>query len=135
MKRACFLFFLSICLLTSGLLAQKISYTPPEFRLTTEWSMNVNPDLPHQEYPRPGMVRNDWKSLNGRWYFELTNKDDGIPPQFRREIIVPFPVESALSGIQQEVKPDQKIWYKRTFFIPEEWSGRFVLLHFGASDW
>lgn len=135
MKRACVLIVISFCIFTAEINAQTISYTPPEFRLTTKWSMEVNPDHPHQEYPRPNMTREDWKSLNGRWYFELTGKDEGIPPHFRREIIVPFPVESALSGIQQKVRPDQKIWYKRTFFIPEDWSGRFVLLHFGASDW
>jgi len=97
--------------------------------------MEVNPDMPHPEYPRPNMARPDWKSMNGRWYFAKSKKDDGIPPRFRREIIVPFPVESALSGIQEEIGPDDKIWYKKTFFVPEEWSGRFVLLHFGASDW
>ena len=54
---------------------------------------------------------------------------------FEKEIIVPFPVESSLSGIYDSIAPTDKIWYKRTFFVPEEWSGRFVLLHFGASDW
>ena len=113
MKRASVVAIFILCISTAGTNAQKISYTPPEFRLTTEWSMEVNPDHPRQEYPRPTMVRKDWKSLNGRWYFELTGKDEGIPAHFKREIIVPFPVESALSGTQQEVRPDQKIWYKR----------------------
>jgi len=132
------IFFLAITLayLTiTTLEAQVISQTPPEFRLKTQWSEDVNPDLPHQEYPRPNMRREEWSSLNGRWYFEITPKEAGIPTRFKQEIIVPFPVESALSRIQQDVSPEDKLWYKRTFFIPEEWSGRFVLLHFGASDW
>jgi len=135
MSRVFFLAIAMVCLFSIRLSAQAISQTPPQFRLTTEWSKEVNPDLPHQDYPRPNLVRDDWSSLNGRWYFEITPKEEGIPKRFRQEIIVPFPVESALSRIQQNVTPEQKIWYKRTFFIPEEWSGRFVLLHFGASDW
>lgn len=132
------IFFLAItlaCFTIFSLKAQVISQTPPEFRLKTEWSEDVNPDLPHQDYPRPNMEREEWRSLNGRWYFEITSKDAPIPTRFKQEIIVPFPVESALSRIQRDVSPEDKIWYKRTFFIPEEWSGRFVLLHFGASDW
>jgi beta-galactosidase/beta-glucuronidase len=135
MSRVFFLVIATVCLFSIRLSAQAISQTPPQFRLTTEWSKEVNPDLPHQDYPRPNLVRDDWSSLNGRWYFEITPKEEGIPKRFRQEIIVPFPVESALSRIQQNVTPEEKIWYKRTFFIPEEWSGRFVLLHFGASDW
>jgi beta-galactosidase/beta-glucuronidase len=135
MKHSTTIFFLFAIMQAGWISAQRISYTPPEFRLTTNWSYKVDPDNPHPEYPRPNMKRDQWSSLNGRWYFAITGKDDSLLPQFRREIIVPFPVESALSGIHQEVKPDQKIWYKRTFFIPESWSGKFVLLHFGASDW
>jgi beta-galactosidase/beta-glucuronidase len=135
MKLSTTIILLSALMHTGRINAQRISYTPPEFRLTTDWSYKVNPDNPLPEYPRPNMKREQWSSLNGRWYFAVTGKDDVLLPQFKREIIVPFPVESALSGIHQEIGPDQKIWYKRTFFIPERWSGKFVLLHFGASDW
>ena len=127
--------FISILFLSSFCIAQKISYSAPEFRLSTEWSSDVNPDNPHPEYPRPTMIRPEWKSLNGRWHFALAEKESGLPNIFDREIIVPFPVESALSGICQNVSPKEKIWYRRTFFIPESWSGRFIQLHFGASDW
>ncbi len=129
------LLFISLPLISSVCIAQKMSYTAPEFKLTTEWTSSVNPDNPHPEYPRPGMVRSEWKSLNGRWHFAKNDTATGQPDTFDREIIVPYPVESALSGIKQSVSPEEMIWYKRTFFIPESWSGRFIQLHFGASDW
>lgn len=115
--------------------AQTVLSLPPDFQLTTEWSYRVNPDNPWPEYPRPNMKRTNWRSLNGRWYFATSGKNDPVPERFRQEIIVPFPVESALSRVKQTIDSTQKIWYKRTFFVPEEWSGKFVLLHFGAVDW
>jgi hypothetical protein len=90
MSRVFFLVIATVCLFSIRLSAQAISQTPPQFRLTTEWSKEVNPDLPHQDYPRPNLVRDDWSSLNGRWYFEITPKEEGIPKRFRQEIIVPF---------------------------------------------
>lgn len=126
---------MSIPFLVSVSFAQRIMYSAPEFRLPTEWTFDVNPDHPLPEYPRPSMKRNEWKNLNGRWHFTKGDKDGSIPLKFEKEIIVPFPVESALSGIGDSVDPEEKIWYKRTFFIPDHWSGRFVLLHIGASDW
>ncbi len=128
-------FLVPILFFASGIYAQKISFDPPEFKLTTEWTTDVNKDNPWPEYPRPTMKRTEWKNLNGRWHFEKSKKDEGAPSIYRREIIVPFPVESALSGIYQSVSPEEMMWYKRTFFIPDSWSGKFVLLHFGASDW
>lgn len=129
------LFFLSIPLFPFISCAQRIMYSSPEFQLPTEWTMDVNPDNPLPEYPRPTMKRSEWKSLNGRWHYTKSKKDDPQPLEFEREIIVPFPVESSLSGINDSIAPSDKIWYKRTFFVPDHWSGRFVLLHFGASDW
>ena len=126
---------LNLCIFLHTVSAQKISYTPPEYKLTTEWSLEVNPDSPLQEYPRPMLQRDHWKSLNGRWRFAVSEKDGDSPKEFSKEIIVPFPIESPLSAINQEYGPDSKYWYKRTFFIPETWSGKLVLLHFGASDW
>jgi beta-galactosidase/beta-glucuronidase len=135
MKNRITTIFLFAAIQTGWVNAQNISYTPPEFRLTTDWSSKMNPDHPLPEYPRPNMKREQWLSLNGRWHFATTGKDDPTPSEFKKEIIVPFPAESALSGISQEISPERKLWYKRTFFIPEDWSGRFVMLHFGAADW
>lgn len=135
MRIAIVLVFLLPRFISGVCIAQKMSYTAPEFKLTTEWTSDVNPDNPHPEYPRPSMVRSEWKSLNGRWHFAKNDTANGLPEIFEREILVPYPVESALSGINQPVTSQELMWYRRTFFIPESWSGRFIQLHFGASDW
>src|SRR5210317_1031519 len=90
---------LSIFILPEVSLAQRVMYSAQEFRLPTSWTPDVNPDHPFPEYPRPSMKRNEWKSLNGRWHFTKRTKDSTIPAVFEKEIIVPFPVESALSGV------------------------------------
>ena len=102
--------------------------------LVTRWAAEVNPGNAWQEYPRPQMVRNDWQNLNGLWDFAITPKDS-IPAQFSLKILVPFPVESALSGIGQNVGTGNQVWYKREFRISPYWKGHRILLHFEASDW
>ncbi len=133
MKNIVLFFLIAVC--WSGSLAQPVSFPQATMKMSTRWSSEIDQDNPHSEYPRPTMERKDWLSLNGRWYFATSGKDAGVPTDFKKIIIVPFPVESALSGINQKIAPENKIWYKRTFFIPEEWSGKLVQLHFGASDW
>ena len=82
----------------------------------------------------PQMVRKEWKNLNGLW--QLSFAKEGEEPPVGRElseqILVPFPVQSALSGV---MKPAERVWYRRTFEVPEEWAGKRVLLHFGAVNW
>jgi hypothetical protein len=97
--------------------------------LKTRWAKNVSPADPHPEYPRPQMVRSEWKNLNGLWNYSIPAQE-GISAS-KGEILVPFPVESALSGV---MKSTHHIRYTRTFEVPAGWSGR-VLLHFGAVDW
>jgi beta-galactosidase/beta-glucuronidase len=96
-------------------------------QLKTRWTDDVSPSNAHSEYPRPQMVRKDWMNLNGVWECGL-----GEERKFDQKILVPFPIESALSGIQ---KHDDHVWYRRTFQIPKEWNDRNVLLNFGAVDW
>jgi len=103
--------------------------------LTTPWTADVDPELPLPEYPLPQMVREGWQNLNGRWDYAITQKDDEEPVHFPGKIVVPFPIESALSGIQQQLKPDERLWYRRTFYLDKDWGGNRVLLHFGAVDW
>jgi hypothetical protein len=97
--------------------------------LKTRWAKDVSPADPHPEYPRPQMVRKEWKNLNGLWGYSIPAQE-GVAAS-KGEILVPFPVESALSGV---MKRTHHIRYTRAFDVPAEWSGR-VLLHFGAVDW
>ena len=105
--------------------------------LMTRWARDVSPDHVHPEYPRPQMVRKDWVNLNGLWEYDL-NKLYAPPPvgkAFAGRILVPFAMESALSGVRKAVAPDQFLWYRRSFQVPAAWQSRRVLLHFGAVDW
>jgi hypothetical protein len=102
--------------------------------LLTRWAKDVRPEAPLPEYPRPQLVRTDWMNLNGLWQFGFGTKGDDPPlgQALDKQILVPFPVESALSGV---MKHADRLWYRRTFATPKTWAGRRVLLHFGAVDW
>ena len=102
--------------------------------LTTPWAEDVNPDLPHPEYPRPQMAREGWQNLNGLWQYAISQRGDEAPKSFTDQILVPFPLESTLSGVGRQLQPDETLWYQRTFSVPEDRLGR-TLLHFGAVDW
>src|ERR1039457_814274 len=102
--------------------------------LRTRWAKDVSPEKVLPEYPRPQMVRQDWLNLNGLWDLRTTRKD-ATRATFQTQILVPFPVESALSGVMRPVSENDCIWYRRTFEVPAKWKGRRVLLHFGAVDY
>lgn len=102
--------------------------------MKTPWTDLVDRKLPHAEYPRPTMVRKEWVNLNGPWDYAIRPAGEDAPASFDGKILVPFPVESQLSGVQKPLKPDQTLWYERTITLPESWKGQRVLLHFGAVD-
>ncbi|NQT01752.1 MAG: glycoside hydrolase family 2, partial [Planctomycetes bacterium] len=104
-------------------------------QLMTRWAKQVSPKKAHPEYPRPQMVRKNWLNLNGLWEYAIVPKGRQQPNQFDGQILVPFPVESALSGVMSPVGEENRLWYRRTFKIPKKWSNQRVLLHFGAVDW
>jgi hypothetical protein len=109
-------------------------WKPAEGPLMTKWAKDVSPYKVLPEYPRPQMVRKNWQSLNGVWQLAF-GKADEEPPTGKtlpEQILVPFPVESALSGV---MKHGDRLWYRRTFTFPKEWFGQRILLHFGAVDW
>ena len=110
-------------------------WKPAEGPLSTRWTNKVRPDNALPEYPRPQMARADRQNLNGLWDYAVVTKEADRPEQFDGQILVPFAVESALSGVMKKVAPDQAVWYRRTFSVPEAWSGRRVLLNFGGVDW
>jgi len=103
--------------------------------LKTPWAAEVDPTNTLPEYPRPQMIRPDWVNLNGLWDFTVISRDEAVPEHYPDRILVPFPVESALSGVAQTVGPEDRIWYRRTFSLPEVKEDSHWLLHFGAVDW
>ncbi len=112
------------------------AWKPADGPLMTTWAQDVGPQNVHAEYPRPQMVRRQWLNLNGLWDYAITPKDRPQPRDFDGQILVPFPAESALSGVMKPVGPDNRLWYRRTFEVPKAWGeGNRILLHFGAVDW
>ena len=103
--------------------------------LHTKWADSVSRDCPLPEYPRPQLARARWQCLNGPWQFTLCHDHTTEPAVYDREILVPYCVESELSGVQEKVLPEDQMWYRRTFTVPEEWKNDRILLHFGAVDW
>ncbi len=126
--------FLSViaAILSCPLFAQ---WAPAGDRIKTEWAekIDVNNVLP--EYPRPIMQRADWQNLNGLWNYAIRPVGESEPQTFDGQILVPFAVESSLSGVQKTVGDNNELWYNRTFTIPSKWKDKKVLLHFGAVDW
>jgi beta-galactosidase/beta-glucuronidase len=104
-------------------------------KIHTVWSEKVSPDKVWQEYPRPQLVRDNWKNLNGLWNYSVMAKDQNKPASFQGKILVPFAIESALSGVAKKVGKDSTLWYHTNFTIPSSMKGRNILLHFGAVDW
>ncbi len=102
--------------------------------LSTPWTDEVGPDNALPEYPRPQLTRDRWQNLNGVWEFAAAGSL-GTPPVGRtlgERVLVPYPIESALSGIQRS---EDRMWYRRTFEVPPDWRGERVMLNFGAVDY
>lgn len=111
------------------------AWTPVGDRIKTEWGEKLSPENVWQEYPRPIMERAYWQNLNGLWEYAIAPRDAKCPQTFEGEILVPFAVESSLSGVGRKVGDKNCLWYKRTFSVPSAWKGKDVILNFGAVDW
>ena len=109
-------------------------WAPVGDNIKTSWAEQIDPSNPLPEYPRPQMVRADWMNLNGLWDYAIT---DASAESFVSEgkILVPFAVESSLSGVGRKITKENALWYEKTFTLPKKWKGKNVLLHFGAVDW
>jgi len=103
--------------------------------IATKWAHAVQSENPWPEYPRPQMKRDDWHNLNGLWKYAIRSIEEEKPEDWDGHILVPYPVESALSGVQRRLREDQNLWYNTTFKTPEKWGTNRILLHFEASDW
>jgi len=102
--------------------------------LMTQWAALVPTNAPLPEYPRPQLVRSNWLNLNGIWQFQAGATNDPVPvgQTLSNQILVPYPMESAISGIMQY---SEFSWYRRTFTVPAAWAGEHIILHLDAVDW
>lgn len=102
--------------------------------ILTEWALKTDPLSPWPQYPRPDAARKDWINLNGLWDYAVSGLNQK-PEKWEGKILVPFPIESALSGVKKRVSEDDNLWYRTTFRIPRSWRKKQILLNFEASDW
>ena len=109
------------------------AYSHAPARIMTPWGEKVAPDNAWRGYPRPQMVRAAWTNLNGLWKYAIVPNAQARPRKWDGEILVPFPVESALSGVGRLLEPDQTIWYNRSFDAKVK-KGERLILHFEQSD-
>jgi hypothetical protein len=128
--------FGALLFLAAAFGAGSADWHPGSAPLMTHWAAELNPTNVLPEYPRPQMVRSEWLNLNGLWDYAITPEHTEVSPAiFEGSLLVPFPVESALSGIMKQLDAKSTLWYRRHFALPASWAGRNLLLHFGAVDW
>ena len=131
MRRIIILSFLFILFVIES----SAQWKPVGDKIKTDWASQLNFANVLPEYPRPIMKRNDWKNLNGLWNYAIINKGEHLPTKFEGQILVPFAIESSLSGVGKKINEKQELVYQRSFKVPSVWKGKQVLLHFGAVDW
>lgn len=127
-----------ILLICLALFSQTIitaQWKPAGDKIKTKWAENIDPENVLDEYPRPIMERAEWKNLNGLWDYAIREHGNARPDKMDGEILVPFAVESSLSGVMKRVGTDNEVWYNTSFDVPGQWRNKDVLLHFGAVDW
>jgi len=134
MPRIAFVAWIVLLVLASVPAAQE-DQAPVGGRLATRFARDVAPDRAHPEYPRPTMVREAWRCLNGLWDYAIRPREEGAPTAYDGKILVPYPIESSLSGVGRRVGEREVLWVRRGVAVPPEWKGRRVRLHFGAVDW
>ncbi|MCE9552693.1 MAG: beta-galactosidase [Planctomycetes bacterium] len=134
-RRITFTLLLTAAACAGGSLRAAAEWSPAKAPIMTPWAKDVSPDKALPEYPRPQMVRKHWTNLNGLWDYAITDLDSGVPQKWDGRILVPFAIESALSGVGKNVGPEKALWYHRAFAKPELEKGGRLLLHFGAVDW
>lgn len=125
-----------IALCVPAIVSAQQTWRPIKDRILTPWAEQVNEARPLPEYPRPHLKRSNWQNLNGLWdYAIVTGKSQALPASFDGRIMVPYPIESALSGVGKVVGKDNTLWYSNTVELDPRLRKGDVLLHFGAVDW
>ncbi len=126
---------ISFCiLLFNFLITEGQEWKPAAVNLSTQWTAGITPENAWKEYPRPQLVRNEWKNLNGLWDYAVRKAGESKPSEFDGKILVPFSIEAPLSGVGMQVGIDEVIWYQRRFEVPAKWKDQRILIHFEASD-
>jgi len=115
--------------------SQEFKWQPAGNKIKTKWGNNLNQNNIWNEYPRPQLERKDWINLNGLWSYSITNENALKPGNLYEKILVPFSLESSLSGVMKNLNEKEILWYYREFKIPENWKNKNILLHFNAVDW
>src|SRR5687768_16374950 len=128
------LFTVSVVVLVGRMALAQQQWQVQKAPLMTRWAKDVSAEKVHPEYPRPQPVRQNWQNLNGLWSYAIQGKDEKQPANWQGQILVPFPAESALSGVMKTVGPANRLWYQRTFDVPAAWQGQGVLSHFCGGD-
>lgn len=134
MRNNFFILLVLMLLSVKCTLKEESKWKPADNTLYTAWTSDVDPEKPWLVYPRPDLKRDRWISLNGLWNYSITQKDSK-PEKWDGEILVPYPVESALSGVKKRVSASENLWYKRSFSIPNRWKDKNIILNFEACDW
>ena len=127
--------FLLLIILFFSSISSFAQWKPAGDKIKTVWAEKIDPNNVLPEYPRPIMERDKWQNLNGLWDYAILPMGQQEPQTFDGKILVPFAVESSLSGVQKELGKEKELWYRRTFTIPSDWKSKNVILHFGAVDW
>ena len=115
--------------------SQEFKWLPAGNKIKTKWGNNLNQNNIWNEYPRPQLERKDWINLNGLWSYSITDENALKPGNLDEKILVPFSLESSLSGVMKDLNEKEILWYYREFKIPENWKNKNILLHFNAVDW
>lgn len=126
---------LLVCCALALTVCAQAQWKPTGDKIKTKWAEQINPKNVLPEYPRPQLERTDWVNLNGEWEYAIKPKGEVEPQAFDGNILVPFAIESSLSGVQKEVGDANELWYKRTFSVPANWKNKDIVLNFGAVDW
>jgi len=112
------------------------AWQPAPDSMLTEWGAKVTPEQAWREYPRPALAREQWTNLNGLWKYAVTPKGAAAAPaEWAGDILVPFAIESALSGVKKRITPEDAIWYRREIPAGAKAAGKRMLLHFEAVDY
>lgn len=115
--------------------SRSTEWQPAGDTIRTRWAADIRPDNVLPDYPRMQLQRKEWQHLNGLWDYAIVPQTAEQPSAYDGKILVPFALESSLSGVGRTLSQDSVLWYHRTFRVPSSWRKQRVMLHFGAVDW